>query len=428
MAIDPLISLATFATIIALGFLGYLLFERTRVTDVLLLMAFGLVVGPWLGIFDVHGFQEASALVGTLALIVIMFDSGLGMSFAELLSGLGRSALLAVIGFGLTIGAVAVVGTMWLGLPLVHALLLGTILGGTSGIVVMPVMARTLAHPNTRVLMNVESALTDVLCVIGAFTVMGIITESGGQLSGAQMQVALQAVAANFSIAIVIGLLLGLLWLRLLKTLEKKKYSYMLTLAAVMGLYVGTEFSGGNGAIAVLIFGLVLGNGRLLARKFDLQGMQFSEAQRQFQGELTFLVRVFFFVYLGVILDPSVLTNPAFLIAGALIVGAILLARVFAVGISLWGDKETRADRGLVTFLLPRGLAATVLAGLPMQNGIAGTERFLAYAFVVVAVTNLVGTLAVVLHERGVKRAGRNAGASAGSVAHTGSVFAGFRR
>lgn len=426
MAIDPLLSLGTFATIIGLGFLGYLLFERTRVTDVLLLMAFGIAVGPWLGIFDVQGFQDASGLVGTLALIVIMFDSGLSMTFAELLRGLGRSALLAFLGFGLTVAAVAAVGLYYLDLPLLHAVLLGTIVGGTSGIVVMPIMARTTAHSNTRVLLNVESALTDVLCVIGAFTVMGIIGTSGGDVGAAELQTAGQRIAASFSIAIVLGLLLGLLWLRLLKALEKRKYSYMLTLAAVLGLYVASELIGGNGAIATLVFGLVLGNGRSLARKFDIEGLQFSDSQRQFQSELAFLVRVFFFVYLGVILDPSVLTNPTFLVAGAAIVGSIVLARLLATVTATWGEASVRSDRGLITFLLPRGLAATVLAGLPAQSGIAGTEAFLAYAFVVVAVTNIISTAAVLMHERGLKRKrGRSA---VDAVAHAGGVLSGMRR
>lgn len=423
MAIDPLMAIATFAAVIALGFLGYLLFERTRITDVLLLMGFGVAMGPWLGILDVAAFQSASALVGTLALIVIMFDGGLGTSFQELMSGLGRAMVLALLGFALTIAGIAIVGHELLGLPWTHAALLGVILGGTSGIVVMPIMTRTMAHPSTRVLMNVESAFTDVFCVIGAFTLMGILANAQGALDGAQLQSALQKVASNFSVAIVAGLILGLMWLRLLKALEGKRYSYMLTLAAVLAMYAGTEVVGGNGAIATLVFGLVLGNGRLIARKFDIEGLQFSESQRQFQGEIAFLVRVFFFVYLGVIFDPSVLMNPAFLVGGGALVVAIVLARVLAVGASLHGDAETRDDRGLVTFLLPRGLAATVLAGMPAQMGIEGTGSFLSYAFVVVAVTNVVGTLAVVLHERRIRRLARMHAAGA---APAGSAGAGF--
>lgn len=404
MAIDPLAPLATFAAILGLGFLGHLLFERTRVTDVLLLMAFGLIVGPWLGIFPVDGFQDASLLVGTLALIIILFDGGLGLDLKDLLTGLARSTVLAFVGFGLTVAAVAAVGHYLMALPWMHAALLGCILGGTSGIIIIPIAASTSAKPETRVLLSVESALTDVLCVIGAVTLIGIITTSGGAVGSGEAQGALRDVAAQFSIAIVLGLFSGFVWLRLLKALEKGKYSYMVTLAAVLGLYVGAQFMGGNGAIAVLIFGVVLGNGNILARKFDFAGLSFSDNQKQFQGEIAFLIRCFFFVYLGVILDPAVLVNRAFLLAAGILVGGIVVARLVSVVLSTYGDASTREDRSLIAFLMPRGLAATVLAGMPAQAGIAGTEPFLAYAFIVVAVTNVIGTLAVLAYERGRRR------------------------
>lgn len=399
MAINPLPALATFSAIIGLGFLGYLLFERTRITDVLILIGFGLLVGPVLGIFSVQGFAEATPLVGTLALIIIMFDGGLGLNLRDLVTGIARSTILAIFGFALTVGAIASVGHYWMNLDWWTAALLGTILGGSSGIIIMPLLSSSTAHASSRVLLSVESALTDVLCVIGTVTIIGLMGTSGGSFGTGELSSTTQAVAAQFSIAIVIGLILGFAWLRLLKVLQKKKYSYMVTLAAIMALYTGTETIGGSGAIAILIFGIVLGNGFLIARKFDIDGLTFSSSQRQFQSEIAFLIRVFFFVYLGVILDPTVLMNPTFLITGGLILGAIIAARLVAVLIATFRDKDTKPDRGLITMLMPRGLAAVVLAGLPMQAGIPGTESFLAYAFIVLAATNLVTTMAVVFYE-----------------------------
>lgn len=411
MAVDPLPTLATFSAIIALGFLGYLLFEKTRITDVLILIGFGLLVGPVLNIFPVHAFQEATPLVGTLALIIIMFDGGLGLNVRDLFAGIMRSTLLALLGFGLTVGGIAAVGHYWIGLDWFTASMLGTILGGTSGIIVMGIISQSTAHTSTRVMVSLESALTDVLCVIGTVTLISLMKASGGSFGQGAMVTAVQGVAAKFSVAIVIGLVMGFVWLRLLKLLQKKKYSYMVTLAAILALYVGTEYMGGNGAISVLIFGIVLGNGFLIARKFDIDGLSFSASQRQFQGEIAFLIRVFFFVYLGVILDPAVLMNTKFLIDAGLIVGVLLAARIVAVSIATYRDKETKRDRMLMTMLMPRGLAAVVLAGLPMQSGIAGTESFLAYAFIVLAFTNLVTTGAIVYYERAKKAPARSGAA-----------------
>jgi len=399
LAIDPLPILATFAGVIALGFLGYVLFDRTRITDVLLLIAFGVLVGPVFGVFDVEGFKSASGLVGTLALIVIMFDGGLGLHLRDLVSGIARSTVLAVVGFVATVGLIAGVGHFHLGLDWPAAALLGTILGGTSGVIIMPIISRTTAANGTRVLLSVESALTDVLCVIGTVTLVAFFTTTADASSGERVGGALRSIASQFSTAIVLGLFGGVVWLRLLKRLQSMRYSYMITLSAILFLYVGAEAVGGNGAIAALIFGVVLGNGFIIARKLAFEGLEFSDQQRQFQSEVAFLIRAFFFVYLGVILDPALVLQTRFLVDAAVILAAALAARVLAVSLATRGDGETSKDRGLITLLFPRGLAAAVLAGLPAAAGVPGTESFVALAFIVIVATNLVGTGAVVGYE-----------------------------
>lgn len=415
MAVDPLPTLATLGGIIALGFAGYLLFDRTRVTDVLLLILVGVLIGPVFGIFSVHAFQDATPLVGAIALVVIMFDGGLGLRLKDLASGLGRAALLAVLCLALTVGAIAAAAHYAMGLAWPAAALLGVILGGTSGIIVMPTIMRTRTSNATKVLLNVESALTDVFCVIGVVTLIGLLAASA-RFDASSMSAAGKAIAASFSVAIVIGLVVGFLWLRLLRALDGKKNAYMATLAAVLLLYAGTEVVGGSGAIAVLAFGIVLGNGSDLMKRFGFDGRAFTERQRDFQGEITFLVRAFFFVYLGVILDPSVLTDRTFLLHGGLLVAAIVLARVVGASLAMIGDTASRADRSVIHLLLPRGLAATVLAGMPAAAGVPGTESFLAYAFVVVAATNLIGTVAVARHERRARLARPEVDADAASA------------
>lgn len=398
---EPGVILASFAGVIALGFLGYLLFERTRITDVLILIALGFVLGPLGGVFNVSAFTAASALIGTLALIIIMFDGGLGIQFKDLVAGVGRAAILAIAGFAITVVAVASVAHYVAHLDWISAFLLGSILGGSSGIIIMPIIARTSAHNTTRVVLTVESAFTDVLCVVAAVTLIGLVAGSNA-IGTDEVGGAARGLVAQFSIAIVFGLIAGIAWLRALRWLSNKKYSYMITLAAVLALYAAADTVGGNGAIGVLIFGVVLGNGHLIPARLRLGTI--TEQQRQFQGEIAFLVRAFFFVYLGVILDPTIFHRPAFLITGGLVFAATLVARVLAVHLSMRGDAETKDDRVLMSLMGPRGLAAAVLAGLPAEAGIAGTQDFVGYAFAVIVGTNVVSTLAVFAYEMSKKR------------------------
>ena len=167
----------------------------------------------------------------------------------------------------------------------------------------------------------------------------------------------------------------------------REPLSYMLTLGMVCLLYFAVEELGGSPAIAILIFGLILANMQSIAGRFgprfrDLFGIDVREEQfvlGQFvvniTAELSFLVRTFFFVYLGLLLDFSALSWSMAAWTAAMF-GLLLASR--------------RAGRGPVRARIHRsarpscrrswrcsraGLATAVVAFIPMQAGIAGTEH-----------------------------------------------------
>ena len=109
--------------------------------------------------------------------------------------------------------------------------------------------------------LKLESALSDVLSIIGTITVLEII-ETGIAVPAGIFQSVLQ----SFSLAIIVGIICGIIWVYLLKKHGYLMKAYMLTIALVIGLYVFVEsdFVGGSGPIAALTFGLVLGNSRVL--------------------------------------------------------------------------------------------------------------------------------------------------------------------
>ena len=109
----------------------------------------------------------------------------------------------------------------------------------------------------------------------------------------------------------MLAALAGALWARLLGWLEGQPLSYMLTLAAVLVLYYVAELIGANGAITILLFGLVLSNMEYLVGRMSrpirlVIGYELNEAKfaldtflKQFNQELSFLVRTFSTCYWG---------------------------------------------------------------------------------------------------------------------------------
>ena len=70
-----------------LVFLSHLfvaLFERTRVPDVLYLTLIGVVIGPVLHIVSPLDFGKVGHVFTTIALVVILFEGGLELSFEQL--------------------------------------------------------------------------------------------------------------------------------------------------------------------------------------------------------------------------------------------------------------------------------------------------------------------------------------------------------
>lgn len=388
MALDPTTVVFAVAVTIALGYVGHRVFERTRVTDVLALVATGAVLGPVLGLLDPPAFRAIAPVIGIVTLLVILFDGGLGLDLRDLVTGLAPATLLAFLGWTLTAGAIGLLLPVAFGWDWTPALVLGAILGGSSSIVIIPFVQRTQAADASKVALSVESALTDVLAIAGTLALIEA-TAVGVAAVGA----AGRTLAAAFSVAVVLGLLAGLAWGWLWPRLEADPYAYMATLAAVLFLHVATELAGGSGPIAVLVFGVVLGNrlslfGDLVSRAWEPGG-----DMHRFQGEIAFFVRAFFFVSLGVLVDLGQLADPGFLAVTATLLAVIVAARVLAVEVTTRYAPALAGDRRLLFLMLPRGLAAAVLAGLPAVQALPGTEPFVEHAFAVILLTNLIVTV-----------------------------------
>lgn len=395
MATSPETVLLTLASVIVLGFLGQLFFRKTRLSDILILIAFGVLLGYGINefqTFDTATFAVLAPIVGTFALLVILFEGGLDLRFRDLVHGLGRALIIAVLGFGLTVLGVAAVAVYVLGLDWLHGALLGTILGGSSSIAVMPIVKRLPISDQTRVVLSVESALTDVFCVVGALTVASVIAVKEAQPDVAGVG---QDVLNGFIVAIAVGGIVGVFWLKLLDSRFFEGVRYMVTLAMILILHVAvTNLLDGNGPVAVLTFGVILGNAISFRRMIRIKNEAFTKPLRAFQSEVAFVTRAFFFVYLGLILPLDAFTLEFVMVALA-ILAALAVARAIAVFAASAGSKDMSPDRAVSWSMMPRGLAAAVLASVPaLTFGIEGTEDFVGYAALTIILTNALASLA----------------------------------
>jgi cell volume regulation protein A len=251
---------------------------------------------------------------------------------------------------------------------------------------------------NTRTLLTLEAALGDALAVVAVLFLVQYVKAPVAK-TGLQVMI----VANAFLWSGLLGGFGGVLWVRLLTRVGRMPLSYMLTMAAILLLYAVSEAIHSSGVFAVLVFGMAMTNAESILRKmparhqedWDATDFALHETIGWFHEEVTFLARVFFFVYLGMLLDVSGFTFPL-VAASCGIVVLVYLTRYLATRIVGWfGRRQPSFERGVITGMGPRGLASAVLATFPAAAGIGGTETFIQYAIFVIAATNLILTFSV---------------------------------
>lgn len=399
---DPLTVFGAIAALMFLGFVGNLIFARLRFNDTLILIGIGVLLGPVSRVVPPESMEPVRAIVGPLALILILFDGGLALRFHDLRHGLLSATTMSLLGFTVTATTAGAAAALLLDIPFTTGLILGAILGGTSAVVVLPSLQHMRTEKKTATTLNLESALTDVLVVVVSFTLMSIVALGGGFTA----QAIASKLVITFAMSIMTGLSAAFFWLWLLPSVRDRPYGYMLTLGVMFALYVLVEVllqdvSSGGGPLAVLAFGVLLGNTDRLSTLGERAGTQFTIGIRRFQGELAFLVRTFFFVYLGILVDPAQLADLLTWAYGIVLFAIMVAARYVAVAAT---QRELRltGDSLILLVMMPRGLAAAVLAAVPASAAymISGTERFVSLAFLVLVLSNLMATVGAMLIEK----------------------------
>src|SRR4030067_1093720 len=181
------------ATILAIGLMVFfahflsLQFRKTNIPDVLVLMLMGIILGPVLGIVTPQDFGKVGSVVATIALVVILFESGTSLNLHVLGKSLATTGILSLVCFALTSVIITLGGYAALGLPWISAILLGVTLGGTSSAVVIPMVEALRLSEKPATVLVLESSITDVLSIVGVFALLQIYTQGSiepGRLGG----------------------------------------------------------------------------------------------------------------------------------------------------------------------------------------------------------------------------------------------------
>jgi len=341
--------------LIFIGHFFTAIFKKTNIPDVLPLIIVGIAIGsPKLNMVDVQDLESVGTVFGTIALALILFEGGSHLQFESLRRSLKDCLKLSIITFFTTVVITTLFLNIWVDLSL--AVFGGIVLGSISPAVVVPIVDILKVSDKAKTTIIVESAITDVLSIVLGLTIINSFKTGNLDIvdvMGKQLFVALL-------MSLVFGFIGALIWSIILKKIRKFPNTIFTTLGFIFILYGLVEtfhfkdfhF---NGALTILVFGLIIAN----SSKIPLNILEFTNVEKTLFSEIIFIVKTFFFVYLGICLASQL--NQLDVLLYGLILTTILYGARYLLTWLLGPNDITKRETNLLAFMIPKGLAAAVL-------------------------------------------------------------------
>ena len=340
-----------------------------------------LVIGMLAGEDGLLGIKfsnpDVALLIGSIALVIILFDGGMRTHPDRVRVVLAPSAVLATLGVVLTCGILGVAASYLFNLTLLEGLLLGAILSSTDAAAVFSIFQSAGLNIKERVAstLEIESGSNDPMAVMLTFTLVGVLagqSELNWSLSTVFFQQAVVGAAVGYGA--------GRLFVLLCRKLPLSAAFFpLLAVSYALLIYGLTNQFGGSGFLAVYLMGFLIGNARL---------PQIQQILRMHDG-LAWLSQIIMFLMLGLLVTPSKLVEyaiPALLLALVM----IFVARPIAVFLSLVPFHFPKKDQVFISWVGLRGAVPIILALFPWLAGVPNKDLYFNVAFFVVIVSLLI--------------------------------------
>ncbi len=375
-----LLTLVGTALVLAAAFSSLIAF-RFGAPLLLLFLSIGLLTGvDGLGIqFDN---TEVAYFVGSIALSIILFDSGYGTPLHALRQAAAPALTLATLGVIITAGIFAVAAKYMLGLGWIESFLLGAITGSTDAAAVFFLLraGNTNIRERVRSTLEIESGTNDPIAIFLTISLVELLALG----HAAEVGPMALSVAAGFMKEMFIGAVIGgaggAIIQRLVEKLDiDRGLLPILVLALSLMIYGAAGVAGGSGFLAVYLAGIVAGNANLRSHN----------AIKHFQDGVSWLSQIIMFLVLGLYATPSEfvpLLIPSVLLALIL----IFIARPVAVAVALLPFKFQRTETAFLSWVGLRGAVSILLALTPILGGLPQGKLIFNVAFIIVMVSLIV--------------------------------------
>jgi NhaP-type Na+/H+ or K+/H+ antiporter len=377
--LDLATALGLVAGVLVVSALAAGLVERAPLSFPILFLGLGFVVGDrGLELISVGLHSRVLEVVAIVTLALVLFLDAVNLELTELRRDWLAPVLVLGPGTLLVIGLLAGLGMLLLDLPVVLALLLGTILASTDPVVLRDVLRDPRIPRSVRRTLSVEAGTNDIVVLPLLLVLIAVAHADLGGVAdwlGFLGRLLVLGPAAGFALGAAGAWVMGKVDQRFH---IPREYQSLYGIGLVLGAFVTGEAAGGDGFLAAFAAGVaVTAFNQTLCDCF----LEFG----QVIAETTMLLA---FVLFGALLS-TLLGQVPLLATLALAALAIFVIRPLVVGSVLWLGRAglSRYARQFIGWFGPRGLASLLFALLVVAEGVPGGERLFALIGVVVLVS-----------------------------------------
>lgn len=332
-------------TIVVFGVGAQWLGRRTGIPSIVLLLLAGIIAGPVTGLVDPEAlFGDTLEPAITLAVGLLLFDSGFQLRFKDLTKGRTVVFQLVSIGMLITWAVGAVAAYFIFDLSVQVAALLGAILVLSGPTVVGPIVRAARPDATTKRILEWEGAALDPIGATLGIVVLTVITSDTGPIAGLFGLTLLTAVTGiAIGLACAVALIAALRNFAMPDDLEVPVAFAMAVLAFTAANVLLAE----AGLFATLTLGLVLAN----------QDYAYVGRIRRFQASVGSLIIATLFIILAATVNLEELRE-VLLPSAILLVVLVFVARPLSAFASTIRSGLSTADRGFIAAVAPRGIVA----------------------------------------------------------------------
>jgi len=367
--------------LLAVGVVASMLAARLRLPALVLFLGLGMLIGSdGLGWIDFENYRLAR-LIGTIALVLILFDGGLSAGWGEIRPVLRPAVLLAIVGTIATAFIAGLAATWLFDFSLAEGLLLGAILAATDGAAVFALLRGTRLPTRLSRTLEGEAGFNDPVAVMLVLVMIELTLNSRYDVADVVVFLVRQV-----GVGVVVGAGIG--WLA---TIAAQRAAQVPTGLALVGSFATAAISygaaaalGGSGFLAVYLAGLALG-GVTVADK---------PAVLAFHEGLAAVAEIGMFVALGLLVFPSQLGDVA--VKGVLLASiTAVIARPVSALVATWKEGFSASERVLLGWAGLRGAVPVILATFPVIRQVPHSLEFFNIVFFAVLLSAAVQGLTI---------------------------------